>query len=243
MTDVSTEPKSPFARRGFLFAAIGVGVIALAAIVAITAALVGGGRDPNPEPIQTTTSPATSAEDRSVCGLRGFETESSLTTAPATKWELVGTVAAPTDPKGAGAGVIEDDGFRSCYSHTAKGALYFAVNYVAIGTDATIRGRLPELVKPGPGKDALIKASAGATGQESSSQRAQVAGFKIAAYSAGATTIDLALKYSDGRLISAPLKLVWLEGDWKMVLSDTGQLPLAPGALETLGGYIPWAGA
>jgi hypothetical protein len=243
MSDESTEPKSPFAKRGFLFAAIGVGAIGLAAVVAITAAIVGGGGDPAPTPAPTPSAPTVSAEDMSVCGLAGFEAESSLATAPDTSWELVGTVAAPTDPKGAGPGVLEDDGFRSCYAHTAEGALYFAVNYIAIGTDATIRNRLPELVEPGPGRDALIAAGEASAGDETSSQRAQVAGFKVAAYSGSAATIDLALNYSDGRLISAPIKLVWADGDWKLVLTEAGQLPLAPGALENLGGYIPWAGA
>ena len=35
MSDEPTEPKSPFAKRGFVFAAIGVGAIALAAVVAL----------------------------------------------------------------------------------------------------------------------------------------------------------------------------------------------------------------
>lgn len=243
MSDESTEPKSPFTKRGFLFAAIGVAAIALAGVVVITSAILGGGGDSAPTPTPKPTTPAVSAEDESVCGLPGFEDESSLSAAPDTTWDLVGTVAAPTDPEGVGPGVIDDDGFRSCYAHTAEGALYFAVNYIAIGTDATIRDRLPELVEPGPGRDALIDAAAASSGDETSTQRAQVAGFKIAAYSASSATVDLALNYSDGRLISAPLKFAWADGDWKLVLSDSGQLPLAAGALENLGGYIPWAGA
>ena len=228
-----------------MFAAIGVGAIALAAVVAITAAIIGGGETPAASPSATPspTEPVIAADDESVCGLLGFESESTLTAAPTTTWELVGTVAAPTDPEGSGPGDIDDDGFRSCYAHTAEGALYFAVNYLAIGTDATLRGRLPELVEEGAGRDALTAAIASSPGDEASTQRGQIAGFKVGAYSADAATIDLALNYSDGRLISAPLKLTWQDGDWKMVLSETGQMPLAPGTLESLGGYIPWAGA
>jgi hypothetical protein len=56
-------------------------------------------------------------------------------------------------------------------------------------------------------------------------------------------TVDLALNYSTGDLVSVPLKLVWAEGDWKVEMTDEGKLPLAPGEIASLGGYIPWSGA
>jgi len=241
VSDDNTSPSNPFTSRGFIAAAVVVGVIILAAVIVLVTSL-SAPRDPIAQPTSTPSGPVPSADDRSICGLEGFETESSLTAAPETKWELVGTVAAPSDPT-VGPGTVEPDGFRSCFAHTAQGALYFAVNYLALGTDGTLRERLPELVETGAGRDALIEATNNSSGTESSGQRAQVAGFKIGAYDADSATIDLALNYSDGRLISAPLKLTWEDGDWKMVLSDAGQLPLAPGPLESLGGYIPWAGA
>jgi hypothetical protein len=237
----NAQLNSPFSSRGFIAAAIVVGVIVLAAVIALVTTLTSP-HDPVAQPTSTPSSPVATGDDKSVCGLPGFETQSSLTDAPKTKWELVGTVAAPTDPK-VGPGKISADGFRSCFAHTAEGALYFAVNYLALGTDGTLRDRLPELVQAGPGRDALTKAVSNSDGTDSAGQRAQVAGFKIGAYDGKDVTVDLALNYSDGRLISAPLKLIWAAGDWKMVLSNTGQLPLAPGTLESLGGYIPWAGA
>jgi len=234
------QPSSPFTSRGFIAAAIIIGVIVLAAVIVVVTSLT----TPKPaaQPTATPSGPVADGSDKSICGLPGFETESSLTTAPSTKWELVGTVAAPTDAK-IGPGNKAADGFRSCFAHTAQGALYFAVNYLALGTDGTLRQRLPELVQAGAGHDALLQATRTSSGPDSSGQRAQVAGFKIGGYDGRSVTIDLALNYSDGRLISAPLKLTWEDGDWKMVLSDIGQLPLAPAALDSLGGYIPWAGA
>ena len=240
MSDDNTQPSSPFTRRGFIAAAIVVGIIILAAVIVLVTSFTAP--KPVAQPTSTPSGPVASGSDKSICGLPGFETKSSLNTAPSTKWELIGTVAAPTDAK-AGPGKIAADGFRSCFAHTAQGALYFAANYLALGTDGTLRQRLPELVQAGAGRDALIQATSNSNGTESSGQRAQVAGFKIGGYDGRSVTIDLALNYSDGRLISAPLKLVWESSDWKMVLSDTGQLPLAPAALDSLGGYIPWAGA
>ena len=120
------------------------------------------------------------------------------------------------------------------------GALFAAVNFVATGTDATLGPRLVELVAPGPGRDAIEAQSSGGS---ASNLRAQVAGFKVSAYSADAATIDLALNYSGGELVSVPLKLVWVEGDWKVEMTDAGELPLAPAQIQNLGGYTPWSGA
>lgn len=241
MSNDNAQPENPFRTRGFIAAAIVVGVIVLAAIIVLVSAL-SAPKDPVVQPTSTS-GPVASGDDKSVCGLEDFETENTLTEAPDTDWELVGTVAAPTDPNGAGPGVIGSDGFRSCYAHTAQGALYFTVNFLAIGTDATIRDQLVDLVQSGPGKDALQQAQEGSTGGSGASDRAQVAGFKIGAYDGGTATVDLALNTSSGVLVSQPIKLVWEDGDWKVVLTNTGELPLAASPLQSLGGYIPWAGA
>lgn len=240
MTTEEPGTRKPFLRRA---TAIGAAVVVAAIVVLGIFVLIANLVSPHPSPTSPPTNgPGPSAGDESVCGLEGFETASSLENAPDVRWELVGTVAAPTDPD-VGPGVIDRDGFRSCYAHTAQGALYFAVNYAAIGTDATLRERLPELVAEGPGRDALAEAIAGAGDTGPAAQRAQIAGFKIGQYDGSTATIDLAVNYSDGRLVSVPLKLVWEDRDWKMILTDEGQLPLAAAPLENLGGYIPWAGA
>lgn len=238
----TADSQSPFRSRGFIVAAIVVGAIVLAAIVALVTSLLGGG-DNNADP---TTAPTTSTSadpgsaDPSVCGLEGFEETSSLTTAPENEWELVGTVAAPADANGAGPGTI-DDAFRSCYAHTAEGALFAAVNYVALASDSRNVPRLPELVEPGPGRDAAL--AAGGNGG-SSSTRVQVAGFKINSYSANEAVVDIAwnVTSSGSALVSMPVVLHWVDGDWKIVLDDNGQPPFAASPLENLGGYIPWAG-
>jgi len=244
MSDGSSTPRNPYTRPGFIVAAVVVAAVVAAAIVVLTSGFLSG---PAPTPTVSETPSEDvdepSAADRSVCGLDGFERSSSLDAAPENDWELVGTVAAPTSPA-SGPGVIDDDGFRSCFAHTAEGALFAAVNFGALGTDATLASRMLELVADGPGRDAVadaIASSGGAGGL--SGLRAQVAGFRIGAYDGDAATVDLAMNYNDGRLISVPLKLIWETGDWKVVFTDAGELPLQPAALSNLGGYIPWAGA
>lgn len=237
MTTEEPGSSSPFQRRGFVAAGIVVAVIVVLGIFVLIATLVSPpGTSPTSAP---TNGPGPSAGDESVCGLEGFETTSSLDDAPDVRWELVGTVAAPTDPD-VGPGIVERDGFRSCFAHTAEGALFAAVNFLALGTDATTGPRLIELVAPGPGRDALQEAGSGGG---PSSFRAQIAGYAISNYSADAVTVDLALNYSTGDLVSLPLKLVWVEGDWKLQMTDEGKLPLAPAPISNLGGYTPWSGA
>lgn len=245
MSDQSNQ-QNPFTTRRFILAVIVVGIIAICAVIVIISNFAGVGKTTpsagggTPAPTSTTAAPAVDPNP-STCGLAGYETSSSLTTAPKTTWQLVGVVAAPS-ADGAGPGVINSTGFRSCYAHTAKGALFSAANFTALGADATMRQQLASLVAPGAGHDAVEKQAATGSGN-SSGVRAQVAGFKIDSYDAQNATVDLVLNYSDGQLASLPLKLTWSGGDWKLILTADGGMPLSPVKLQNLGGYIPWAGA
>lgn len=239
MSDSPQRP-SPFTRPGFIAAAVVVVLIVVGGGIAIFAGLTSTA-DPDPAPTSGTSSPAPSAADESLCGLEGFETESSLTEAPDNEWELVGTVAAPTDPQ-VGPGVV-DDGFRSCYVHTAEGALFAAVNYVAMGSDPRLQPRLWELLEDGPFKDQAEAEARGASPAPSSS-RLQVAGFKVLSYAADRAVIDVAWQVTSPTtgLMSAPIEFVWQHGDWHIATTETG-LPYSPAQLQSLGGYIPWSGA
>jgi hypothetical protein len=243
MSDQS-EQQSPFKSRRFILSVVVVGVIALCAVIVLVSNLFDTGKD-DPAPVASATSTATAApvdDDPSACGLEGYETESTLTDAPASTWALVGTVAAPSDPEGAGPGDKTSQGLPSCYAHTAEGALYAATNFIAVGTDANLRSNLAPLVAPGEGRKAA-EAEQGESNANSSSFRAQVTGFKVDGYDGNTATVDLALNYNDGQLVSLPVQLQWAEGDWKVVLTSEGDMPLAPAPLQSLGGYTPWAGA
>jgi len=236
----STQPNNPFASRGFIAAAIVIGVILLAGVIVLVTSLTAP-HDPVAKPTFSPSGPVASGDDKSVCGLPGFETESNLTAASDTKWELVGTVAAPTDPK-VGPGKIDSDGFRSCYAHTPEGALFAAVNYVALASDSRNIPKLPDLIAPGKGKDAALAQSTDAP--TPSTTRLQVAGFKINSYNGSDATVDVvwAVTSQGNALVSFPTVLRWTGGDWKIVLNDDGQPPYGGSQLQSLGGYSPWAG-
>ncbi len=160
---------------------------------------------------------------------------------PKASWDIVGTFPAPTDEAGAGPGKIDSTGFRSCYAHTAEGALFAVANFTALGTDASNYSKMPALIAPGPGKDAIEKRLQSDSSASTDDTRATIVGYKINSYSANASTVDLALSYSDGKLISSPLKVVWNDGDWRVVLADDGTFPIPSATLQSLGGYTPWA--
>lgn len=238
MSDSAQQP-SPFTRPGFIAAAIVLVLIVVGGGIAIFAGLNSA---PDPDPTSTSTSgPGPSAEDESVCGLDGFETESTLTDAPDNEWELVGTVAAPTDPE-VGPGVV-DDGFRTCFAHTAEGALFAAVNYVALSSDPRLQPRLWTLLEEGPVRDQAEEAS-GSGASAPSSSRLQVAGFRVLEYTGQTAVIDVAWQVTspESGLLSMPIEFTWQAGDWRLATTDTG-LPYSPAALQSLGGYTPWSGA
>jgi hypothetical protein len=230
-------------RRGFVFGAVIVGILILIAIVLIVSSLIGGGATPSASstPVPSS-SPSTAAltGDASVCGLEAFEDTDTVTTAPVAEWVIVGTMAAPSADE-VGPGLEDSDGIRSCYARTAEGALFATANIWAMGTDSRLGPLITErLVVPGPGRDAALESQG--SGTNTGGLAAQIAGFKILSYDGTDATIDLAFRLNTGNLVSAPQALQWSDGDWKVLLNDDGQSSFRPSALQSLGGYIPWAG-
>ncbi len=214
------------------------GVVVACLVVALVGSGSGVGRA---APAASATSSPAPDGTASVCGLPGFDRTSSLVTAPETSWQLVGLMAAPTDRAGSGPGTIAKGGFRSCYAHTAEGALFAVANYTALDTDPRLAPRIPSaLLAPGAGRDVQLDAAPAADGTD---YRYQVAGFAVRAYAPARALIDLAVTSSDGRLLSLPIEVAWSGGDWKVVTLPNGDLPYSAAAVKTLAGYIPWSGA
>lgn len=240
----STTESNPFTRPGFIIAAVLVVALVAAAIVIFL--LPKGESDAEPGPSAHGTSSTTAAASigaavagSSVCGLPA-SAETSLGVAPETKWELVGTMAAPTDPK-IGPGKTDAQGIRSCFAHTPKGALYAAVNLWALGSDPSKERAIAEqLAARGPGREAGMKAPQ--TQAPSSSVKIQIAGFNVS-YTASQAVVDLAFKADNGALASVRTTLLWQDGDWKGVVADNGAPLEEPRQVRDLSGFVPWSGA
>ncbi|NQX10406.1 hypothetical protein HQQ80_02070 [Microbacteriaceae bacterium VKM Ac-2855] len=238
-----TENRTPFTSRGFILGAVIIGVLVLVAILIAVTSLGGGGQD-TPAATATPSTPASTDSDAaagSICDLAGYEETSSLASPPSADWTIAGTVAVPSSAT-AGPGVVDDDGFRSCFAHTAEGALFSAISFVAMSSDARTASRVSEMVAPGVGRDAAIANTD--PDAPISSSRLQLAGYTVTAYTADEAVIDLAwsVTSSGGALVSYPIALAWVEGDWKVEVADNGQPRFSASPLESLGGYIPWSG-
>ncbi|MFT7711189.1 hypothetical protein ACMT9Y_09515 [Clavibacter tessellarius] len=249
-----STPATPARTRPLLIAIVAFLALILVGggIAAATGAFSGGGTPAAPTSDTTAAAePATPASPSasalpdgaaSVCGLPGYEETSSLTQAPNVTWSLIGTMAAPVDMQGAGPGVQEDGGqFRTCFAHTSEGALFAAINFAAAGSNPSNHPRMYELLADGKAKD-MVRAAGSGTDQ-TSSDRVQVAAFKVNAYASDTATIDLVLKVTSAgdALVSQPLVLNWEHGDWKVLLTENGT-QYQPSPLSSLGGYIPFAG-
>jgi hypothetical protein len=115
---------------------------------------------------------------------------------------------------------------------------------VALGglSDEGIQKELIEkLVVPGPGRDAALKDIRIPSSTDSSS--IQIRGFVIKAYSTTAAHVDLAFSTPTGEYGHGVLPLKWIDGDWKVEISDAGELLNDVAQVSDLGGFIPWSGA
>lgn len=245
-TQSSTE-RSPFTKPGFIISA--ALVIALIAAVVLIFILPKADNTAQPAPASSpdnvSAAPTKSADatGKSVCGLPS-STETALGAAPKSKWELVGKMAAPTDPKTFGPGVTDGDGFRSCFANSPTGALYAAANMIALGSSGT-QDELKladKLLVPGPGRDAAIAEAKTRTSTAGSGETAQVSGFLLKSYSPAEADVDLAIKLPNGALAHSVLSLRWVAGDWKVKASDDGQIFNGVAQLSDLSGFILWSG-
>ena len=239
----STTESNPFTKPGFIIAAALVVALIAATIVIFLLPKGQGNAQPTPAPAETSStaaaSPSAAAAGESICGLPATS-ETALGSAPETKWELVGTMAAPTDVK-VGPGKTDDQGIRSCFAHTPTGALYAAVNLWALGSDPSKERAIAEqLAAKGPGRDAGMKAPQ--TAALSSSVKIQIAGFNVS-YTANQAVVELAFKADNGALASVRTTLLWQDGDWKGVVADNGAPLEEPRQIRDLSGFIPWSGA
>src|SRR3954471_13508747 len=165
MADMSSSEhhSSPWTQRGFILAAAFIAALVLLGLALL---LVGTGRNdstgtdrdrgsngqPSTNPPASTPTKDTNA---SVCGLPAGSQQVPVVP-PEAQWELVGSIAAPPEPK-TGPG-IKDDKRRLCFAHSPTGALFAAVNFVAIASRSpNDTALLRELTAEGSARDKLLR--------------------------------------------------------------------------------------
>lgn len=238
------EAGSPWTQPRFVAAA---GVVGLIAVLGVGLAVIpGGDKDPAPAqsaPVAEAPAAGGSAADPalSICGLPAGDQTVPASAPKATKWELVGTMAAPTAPKQFGPGKVAA-GIRSCFAHSPTGALYAASSFVAmVNLPATRVPAAKSLTATGPDREAFIAETVATTA--GATPGIQIGGFRVLNFSPTITTVDLGLKVTTSTAVGyahTVLTMRWEGGDWKAEAPPAGQSPTQ--VLPSLEGYLPWTG-
>lgn len=153
----------------------------------------------------------------------------------------------PPAPDTAGPGVVDADGFRSCFAQTPTGALFAAANLVGLGSTEDVeiqRKMMEQLVVPSVGQEAALEDldERASSSSSSSDNSIQMSGFQLLSYTDEAANIDIAFTTENGAIGHAVIPLRWVDGDWKTEIADNGQLLNEPTQLNDLNNYIPWSG-
>ncbi|WP_311214546.1 MULTISPECIES: hypothetical protein [unclassified Arthrobacter] len=239
----STTESNPFTKPGFIIAAALVVALIAAAVVIFLIPKGQGNAQPTPtESVSAATaSPSVSAASgKSVCGLPAGK-DTALGSAPKSKWELVGTMAVPTDPSTAGPGTVSKEGLRSCFAQSPTGALYATANIWAASFNGSAKQVYLDLAADSPTRDKAVQAiKDGKDVGGGSSPKVQIAGFIIHSYTSTAAVVELALKSPDGGYGALSTSLLWEDGDWKLDMPAAGGGTVRP--ISDLSSFIPWAG-
>ena len=240
MSDVEQARKDP----KFIASAILVGLIVIAGIVLAGVYAFGGHDDRGASPTDPTAPTSQTVGASSACGLPDGD-QSLPTEEPQTKWDLNGTMAAPTS-KTYGPGEASR-GVHSCFSRNAYGALFASVTFYsdayALG-DKLDREFIERWYTEGEAKKGALATVASGTSSGSSPVPQQVAAFRVDSYTPDRVTLTLVTRESDGatagELRSFPMTVVWTEGDWKIDADNTTSG--TPTRIASLTGYIKWSG-
>jgi hypothetical protein len=241
----STTESNPFTKPGFIIAAALVVALIAATIVIFLLPKGQGNAQPAPAPAEpsstSTASPSASAgAGKSVCGLPSSK-ETALGTAPKSKWDLLGTMAVPTDPSTAGPGTVGKDGLRSCFAQSPTGALYATVNIWASSFNGYAKQVYLELSADSPSRDKAVQAiKEGKDVSGGTSPKVQIAGFIIHSYTPETAVVELAIKSNDGGYGAFSTSVLWEDGDWKLDIPPAGGGAVRQ--ISDLSSFIPWAG-
>jgi hypothetical protein len=232
--------RSPFGQRGFVLSAATLAVVGLLALAVAVSGSGSGARAPR-RIVNATTA---GGRDASAGGLGGCSlpagSQQVPTTAPASDWALVGSMAAPNSPGSIGPQRTVD-GFRVCFAHSPLGALYAAVNFWAAGTASSPASVYEHLAADTPSRANVVAQSQGNADRLDSSGPVALAGFEFNAYSPSSADLSVVLQGASGALVSVACTMVWQHDDWRYVIPPSGAP--AAGQIQSLEGYVPWSDA
>ena len=255
---------SPWARPGFIGAALVVVVAVACGVYALTAR--GGHRNagvpgrtttpstaitPTTEQTQQVVKAKAATKGRGGCDLPPGP-QTVPTTAPSEiTWTLWRTAALPSSPT-AGPMVVQGDLAR-CYAHSPLGALIAAVQIYArwqlVMSNQEWRSIAYGQMVPSAGRQIVIadmKAEAkadpaGLAAPTPPGDFAQIAAFQFLSYTPDSTVIDIVVTKA-GQYVVGPITLAWSDGDWKIAVLPAGTITGPAQVISSTAGYIAWSG-
>ena len=235
------DERGPWRRPLFLASAA---VLALVLLAGLALVIFPPQRPAPAQPAPPASAPPPQAPARQVsCDLPARNQALPVGVVENTSWVLVGTVAAPTSPEH-GPAVVEDDGTRRCFARTPTGALFAAVNHLAMTSDPAAREAfLHRSVAPGPGREAAL-AQAEVTGEGRRNSGSQIAGYAVRSYASDRARVDLALAaVGTDAYGTVATTVVWVDGDWRFLMPEDGSVDSLVSAVPDLTGFTVWSGA
>lgn len=138
------------------------------------------------------------------------------------------------------------NGVRYCFAHSPTGAVLAAM--VTLGqirnphlTEAVLRTR----IAPGAGLTRALREVRSTPTPRGEGDTSQFTGFKVIDYEPTKAIISIAVQIDPQSVAALPMTLLWLKGDWKVVLQPDGSFngEVAPDVLQSLQGYVRFGGA
>ena len=150
----------------------------------------------------------TSTVEAGTCGAGASDDQSMLTAAPKdTTW--VTTDAGWTGPVSKTAGPMVNSPIRSCFEHSAEGALYAAV-WATIEINEAPEAYVQTVV--GPGADAFRESR---LKDAKTRTVVHVAGYRYVSYTPERATVRVLMQIPSGAYRSVDMVMEWHDGDWR----------------------------
>ena len=154
----------------------------------------------------------TSTVEAGTCGAGASDDQAVLDAAPKdTAW--VTTDAGWIGPVSKTAGPVVDTPIRSCFEHSAEGALY-AATWAYIQVNSTPESYMPTVI--GPGAD-----SARESRTKKSTTTVPVVGYRYISYTPERAAIRILIKLPSGTYRSTDIVMEWHDGDWRFWIPST----------------------
>lgn len=151
---------------------------------------------------------ATSTVAAGSCGAGASDDDSVMDAAPkGTSW--VTTDAGWTGPVSKTAGPIADSPIRSCFEHSAEGALYAAA-WAAIEINEAPEAYMPTVI--GPGAENIRE---NRLGDKKTRTVVRLVGYRYVSYTPERATVRLLFQIPSGTYRSLDFVMEWHDGDWR----------------------------